>query len=69
MAYATPDSLIWLPWFFFVTKLLLYLCVAANDENLSEYICHILVVFLNSIFNFLAVAILKFINGILFSSM
>ena len=68
MAYATPDSLIWLPWFFF-TKLLLYLCVAANDENLSEYICHILVVFLNSIFKFLAFPILKFLNGILFSSM
>ena len=46
MSYAPPESLIYRFMFLcFFPQSLLYLCVPANHENLSEKIFHILVVF------------------------
>ena len=49
-------------YFGFFTEPLLYLCVPANDSNLSEKIGHIFAVFSKSIFKVLGIYSLKIHN-------
>ena len=68
MLYTSPESSILLPWFFFRKASLISVC-QLTIKILVDKICYILADFLNSIFKFLAFIILKFTNGIPFSSL
>ena len=65
-SYASPESLILLPWFFSETLFYISVWQLMIKTSVNRYYFSS---FLNSIFLFLAFIILKFINGIPFSSL